>query len=99
MRRFCDERIDATRIDREALISDSVIPGKPGVLGTAAPTEFGVSGFSQFAFAQLIEVIGGHCEPSGVLVDAHRASRSGGCAGRCWVQDRPGPSRYRVGAV
>src|ERR1700758_1985612 len=47
VRRFCEEHIDATAIDRAARIPDPVVRGlgEPGVLGLTAPQEFGGRGF------------------------------------------------------
>src|SRR5947209_20463268 len=47
VRRFCDERIDATAIDRHAEIPQSVIDGlgQLGVLGFTAPPAVGRRGF------------------------------------------------------
>src|SRR5204862_3156433 len=58
--RFCDERLDAERIDREADIPREVIDGLAalGVLGMTAPSQFGGRGFSQMGYCRLLEVIG-----------------------------------------
>src|SRR5262249_7332191 len=68
VRRFCDEHIDPTAIDRNARIPDNVIAGlgKLGVLGMTAPKEHGGRGFSQLAYTQVMQVIGGHCAATGV---------------------------------
>lgn len=75
VRRYCEEHIDATAIDRQALIPDSVIAGLSdlGVLGMTAPTEYGGWGYSQLAYTKIIETIGGHCASTAVFVNAHHS--------------------------
>src|SRR6476659_8967225 len=75
VRRFCEEQIDATAIDRQARIPDHVVEGlgKLGVLGMTAPAEYGGRGFSQLACTRIIEVIGGHCSSTAVFVNAHHS--------------------------
>ena len=75
VRRFCDEHIDATAIDRNAEIPRSVVEGlgRLGVLGMTAPVEFGGRGFSQLAYTRVMEVIGGHCASTAVFVNAHHS--------------------------
>src|SRR6266446_5460093 len=48
VRRFCDEKIDAAAIDRNADIPAEVIAGlgELGVLGATAPEQYGGRGFS-----------------------------------------------------
>src|SRR5579884_2912756 len=68
VRRFCEEHIDATAIDRNAEIPQSVVDGlaRLGVLGLTAPKEYGGRGFSQLANTRVMEVIGGHDAAVGV---------------------------------
>ena len=75
MREFADDHIDAAAIDREADIPRSVIDGLAdlGVLGMAAPTEWGGRGFSQMGYCRIMEVIGGHCAATAVFVNAHHS--------------------------
>src|SRR5207245_5718236 len=47
--------------------------GKLGVLGMAAPPEFGGRGFSQLEYCRIMEVIGGHCSSTAVFVNAHHS--------------------------
>src|SRR5262245_43919864 len=63
LRRFAAEHIDASAIDRNADIPREVIDGlaQLGVLGMAAPEEFGGRGFSQLAYCKIMEIIGEHC--------------------------------------
>ncbi len=72
---FADAHIDAAAIDREADIPPSVIQGLAGlgVLGMAAPVEFGGRGFSQMGYCRIMEVIGGHCAATAVFVNAHHS--------------------------
>src|SRR4051812_17548646 len=72
VKRFCAEHIDAAAIDRNAEIPQSVVDGlgQLGVLGMTAPKEVGGRGFSQLAYTQIMEVIGGHCSSTAVFVNA-----------------------------
>ncbi len=75
VRRYCDEHIDATAIDRNAAIPDEVVAGLGaiGVLGATVPKEFGGRGLSQLAFCRVMEVVGGHCASTAVFVNAHHS--------------------------
>jgi acyl-CoA dehydrogenase family member 9 len=75
VRAFADTHIDAAAIDREADIPRSVIEGLAdlGVLGMAAPREWGGREFSQMGYCQIMEVIGGHCAATAVFVNAHHS--------------------------
>jgi alkylation response protein AidB-like acyl-CoA dehydrogenase len=75
VRRFAEEHIDATAIDRNAEIPQDVVAGlaRLGVLGMTAPPEFGGRGFSQLAYTKIMEVIGGHCSATSVFVNAHHS--------------------------
>ena len=75
VREFADSHIDAAAIDREADIPRSVIDGlaRLGVLGMAAPKEWGGQGFSQMGYCRIMEVIGGHCAATAVFVNAHHS--------------------------
>jgi acyl-CoA dehydrogenase family member 9 len=72
---FADTHIDAAAIDREADIPRSVVQGlaRLGVLGMAAPTQWGGQGFSQMGYCRIMEVIGGHCSSTAVFVNAHHS--------------------------
>src|SRR2546423_12434436 len=75
VRRFAEEKIDATAIDRDADIPPDVIAGlgQVGVLGMTAPKEYGGRGFSQFAYLRIMETI---CAPDSaiaVFVNAHHS--------------------------
>ncbi len=75
VREFADSHIDAAAIDREADIPPSVIRGLAdlGVLGMAAPIEWGGRGISQMGYCRIMEVIGGHCAGTAVFVNAHHS--------------------------
>ena len=75
VRAFADAHIDAATIDREADIPPSVITGLAGlgVLGMAAPVEWGGRGISQMGYCRIMEVIGGHDAAVGVFVNAHHS--------------------------
>ncbi len=75
VREFADRQIDASAIDREAEIPDSVIKGLAdlGVLGMAAPVEWGGRGISQMGYCRIMEVIGGHDASTAVFVNAHHS--------------------------
>jgi acyl-CoA dehydrogenase family protein 9 len=75
LRRFCTERIDPVKIDREAIIPDDVVRGlgEVGVLGACLPREFGGRGLSQASYCKLLEVLGGHCASTALFVNAHHS--------------------------
>ena len=58
VREFADRHIDAAAIDRDADIPRSVIDGlaELGVLGMAAPKEWGGRAFSQMGYCRIMEV-------------------------------------------
>src|SRR5271166_2747213 len=75
VRRYAEEHIDATAIDRNAEIPADVVAGlgRLGVLGMTAPQDCGGRGFSQLANTRVMEVIGGHCAGTAVFVNAHHS--------------------------
>ena len=75
VREFCNEHIDADKIDRDAKIPDSVTLGlgKLGVLGMTIGKQYGGAGMSQLNFCRVMEVIGGHCGSTCVFVNAHHS--------------------------
>ncbi len=75
VRAFAQDHIDAAAIDRDADIPPSVIQGLAdlGVLGMAAPKEWGGRAFSQMGYCRIMEVIGGHCASTAVFVNAHHS--------------------------
>src|SRR5256714_257383 len=75
LRRFLDEELDATEIDRQADIPRSVIDGlgRVGVLGMTAPKEYGGRGFTQMMNCKVLEEIGRRCASTSVFVNAHHS--------------------------
>ncbi len=75
VREFCESHIDAAKIDRDALIPDSVIHGlgDMGVLGMTISEQYGGAGMSQQNYSRVMEVIGGHCGSTSVFVNAHHS--------------------------
>ena len=75
VRIFCQKEIDASAIDREARIPDSVIQGlgRLGILGFSVPEEFGGLGMSQHAYCRVMEELASHCGSTALLVNAHHS--------------------------
>ncbi|MFO0261020.1 MAG: acyl-CoA dehydrogenase family protein, partial [Planctomycetota bacterium] len=75
VKQFCRDHIDPVKIDREAMIPDSVIRGlgEIGVLGMTVSKEHGGQGLSQFNYCRVMEVIGAHCASTAVFVNAHHS--------------------------
>lgn len=75
LRTFCREQIDPVKIDREALIPDSVVSGlgRLGVLGACLPKSCGGLEWTQTQYCQLLEVLGGHCASTALFVNAHHS--------------------------
>src|SRR6266702_3408782 len=76
VRQFLDEHLDPVAIDRQADIPREVIAGlgKLGVLGMTAPKEVGGRGFSQLAYARVMEGIGARCASTSVFINAHHST-------------------------
>ena len=75
VKEFCKDNIDADKIDRDAMIPDSIIKGlgELGVLGMTIDPEHGGQGMSQTNYCRVMEIIGGHCASTGVFVNAHHS--------------------------
>jgi alkylation response protein AidB-like acyl-CoA dehydrogenase len=75
LRSFLDTRLDPVAIDRQADIPRDVIEGLAhlGLLGMAAPEEFGGQGFSQLAYCQVMEEVGGRCASTSIFINAHHS--------------------------
>jgi alkylation response protein AidB-like acyl-CoA dehydrogenase len=75
VKKYCAENIDPDKIDRDAVIPDSVVKGLGdiGVLGFTISKELGGNGLSQFNYCRIMEIIGGHCASTGVFVNAHHS--------------------------
>jgi len=72
---FLRDTLDPAAIDRAADIPHYAIEGlaRLGVLGLAAPHEFGGRGFSQMAYCRVMEAIGERCGSTSVFVNAHHS--------------------------
>ncbi len=75
VRKFLDENLDATAIDRAEDIPRSLIDGlaHTGVLGMTAPKEFGGRGFTQMAYCKVLEEIGKRDASTSVFTNAHHS--------------------------
>ncbi|MEO5720841.1 MAG: acyl-CoA dehydrogenase family protein, partial [Chthoniobacterales bacterium] len=75
VRQFFDAELKPDEIDREADIPRNVIEGlsRTGVLGMTAPKEFGGRGFTQMAYCQVLEELGGRCASTSVFTNAHHS--------------------------
>ncbi len=75
LREFCEQRIDAAAIDRQAEIPQEVVRGlgELGVLGACLPQDCGGLGMGQVAYCRLLEVLGGHCGSTALFVNAHHS--------------------------
>ncbi len=75
VRQFVERQLDPAAIDRDADIPRAVIDGLGalGVLGMAAPVEFGGRGLSQSGYCRIMEVIGARCASTAVFVNAHHS--------------------------
>ena len=75
LKAFLDARLDPASIDRQADIPRDVIHGlaRLGVLGMAAPVEFGGRGFSQLAYCQVMEEVGSRCSSTSIFINAHHS--------------------------
>jgi alkylation response protein AidB-like acyl-CoA dehydrogenase len=75
LRSFLDAHLDAALIDRQADIPRDVIDGlaRLGVLGMAAPAEFGGQGFSQLAYCHVMEEVGSRCASTSIFINAHHS--------------------------
>lgn len=72
---FADAHIDASQIDRQASIPDSVIQGlgQLGVLGMTVPPEYGGLGMSQYAYCRVVEAIARRCGSTALFINAHQS--------------------------
>ena len=75
LRTFLRDVLDPAAIDRAADIPQYVIDGlaRLGVLGLAAPLEFGGRGFTQMAYCKVMEAIGERDASTSVFVNAHHS--------------------------
>ncbi|WP_329258732.1 acyl-CoA dehydrogenase family protein [Streptomyces sp. NBC_01478] len=75
LRVFCETRIDAARIEREARIPDEVISGlkELGALGMKIDTKYGGLGLTQVYYNKALALAGSACPAVGVLLSAHQS--------------------------
>ncbi|MER6208192.1 acyl-CoA dehydrogenase family protein [Streptomyces sp. NPDC001642] len=75
LRAFCETRIDAARIEREARIPDEVIAGlkELGALGMKIDTKYGGLGLTQVYYNKALALVGSACPAVGVLLSAHQS--------------------------
>ena len=75
LRVFCETRIDAARIEREARIPDEVISGlkEIGALGMKIDTKYGGLGLTQVYYNKALAFAGSACPAVGVLLSAHQS--------------------------
>ncbi len=72
---FADAHIDHMKIDRDAMIPDSVVQGLAdiGMYKLTIPTEFGGLGFGQQQYLKTMEILGGHDASVAVFANAHHS--------------------------
>ncbi|MEU2560122.1 acyl-CoA dehydrogenase family protein [Streptomyces longispororuber] len=75
LRDFCETRIDAERIEREALIPDEVVNGlkELGALGMKIDTKYGGLGLTQVYYNKALALVGSACPSLGALLSAHQS--------------------------
>jgi alkylation response protein AidB-like acyl-CoA dehydrogenase len=75
LRDFCETRIDAALIEREARIPDEVISGlkEIGALGMKIDTKYGGLGLTQVYYNKALALAGSACPAVGVLLSAHQS--------------------------
>jgi acyl-CoA dehydrogenase family protein 9 len=80
VRRFLDEKVDSSAIDRERRIPDEVIHGlkKLGAFGWLVPQAHGGAGLSHTGYARAIEEIAARDSSLAFTLDAHQSLGVGG---------------------
>src|SRR3954463_14744926 len=75
LRDFCETKIDAARIEREALIPDEVINGlkELGALGMKIDTKYGGLGLTQVYYNKALALVGSASPAIGALLSAHQS--------------------------
>lgn len=75
VKKFCDEKVDAAKIDRDCYLGDEVIRGlgEIGVLGMTVPQSYGGQGFTQSEYCRILEVVGAADAGMGIFVNAHHS--------------------------
>ncbi|MDH6221910.1 acyl-CoA dehydrogenase family protein [Streptomyces pseudovenezuelae] len=75
LRDFCETKVDAALIEREARIPDEVINGlkELGALGMKIDTKYGGLGLTQVYYNKALALAGSACPAIGVLLSAHQS--------------------------
>jgi len=75
LRDFCETKIDAARIEREARIPDEVINGlkELGALGMKIDTKYGGLGLTQVYYNKALALVGSANPALGALLSAHQS--------------------------
>ncbi len=75
LRAFCETRVDAARIEREARIPDETITGlaELGALGMKIPEEYGGLGLTQVYYNKALALVGSASPAIGALLSAHQS--------------------------
>ncbi|MFF1377887.1 acyl-CoA dehydrogenase family protein [Streptomyces sp. NPDC058308] len=75
LRDFCETKIDAARIEREAKIPDEVIKGlkELGALGMKIDTKYGGLGLTQVYYNKALALVGSASPAIGALLSAHQS--------------------------
>jgi len=75
LRDFCETKIDAARIEREALIPDEVVNGlkELGALGMKIDTKYGGLGLTQVYYNKALALVGSANPALGALLSAHQS--------------------------
>jgi acyl-CoA dehydrogenase family protein 9 len=75
VRRFCAEKVDAAKIDREHTIPKEVIDGvkELGLFGMLIPSDYGGLGLSSTAYARVMQEVAGLDSSLAVTLGAHQS--------------------------
>ena len=75
VRRFCAEKVDAAKIDREHTIPQDVIEGvkQLGLFGMLIPNDYGGLGLSATAYARVMQEVAGLDSSLAVTLGAHQS--------------------------
>ncbi|MFI7321692.1 acyl-CoA dehydrogenase family protein [Streptomyces venezuelae] len=75
LRDFCETKIDAARIEREAKIPDEVLNGlkELGALGMKIDTKYGGLGLTQVYYNKALALVGSASPAIGALLSAHQS--------------------------
>jgi alkylation response protein AidB-like acyl-CoA dehydrogenase len=75
LREFCEAKVDAARIERDARIPDETILGlkELGALGMKIPEEYGGLGLTQVYYNKALALVGSASPAIGALLSAHQS--------------------------